>query len=191
MHSTTYGLDEFRIEKRFTPDGISPTPGNSVWSEYDKVVRKLRQSVGDLARYDPSRHSPLVSPFPCTPGVHRSLSNELASLDLSLLSSRRSGQPRVPRRLIPIRSCESRSAIALEIEADLRPYGGKDDDVEFFFDTVAGYKASRCYLHYRMVHQIDVGAMQRIEPARIESDAFASQWIFRCQGAGRFSQLPE
>lgn len=120
MRSKNHSLHKLRVEQRFTSDGITPTPGNSVGSEYDKVIRKLRQSVSDIARYELSRHSPLVPPFPCTPWVHRSVSNELASLDLSLLSSRRSGQRRVPRRLIPIRSCESRSAIVFKIfEADL------------------------------------------------------------------------
>jgi hypothetical protein len=63
------------------------------------------------------------------------------------------------------------------------PYGGEYDDVKFLLDTVARDKASRCDLHYRMVHQVDVGAMQRLEPARVEGDTFASQRIFRCQGA--------
>jgi hypothetical protein len=62
------------------------------------------------------------------------------------------------------------------------PYGGEYDDVEFLLDTVAGNKASRRDLHYRMVHQVDVGAMQRLEPAHVEGDTFASQRIFRCQG---------
>lgn len=105
VRSTTHSLDEFGVEKRFTPDCISPTTGNSVGPEYDKVIRKLRESVSDLARYELSRHSPLVPPFPCTPWVLRSDSNVFASLDLFLLSGRRSGQRRVPRRLIPIKGC--------------------------------------------------------------------------------------
>jgi hypothetical protein len=105
VRSTTHSLEEFRIEKRFTPNCISPTTGNSVGSEYDKVIRKLRESVSDLARYDLSRHSLLVPPYPCTPWVHQSVSNGIASPDLFLLSGRRSGRRRVLRRLIPIKGC--------------------------------------------------------------------------------------
>jgi hypothetical protein len=104
MRSKTDSLHELRVEQRFTPDGITPTSGDGVGSEYDKVVWELRKSVGDLARYDPSRHSPLVPPFPCTPWVHRSVSSEFGGPGLFRLSSRRSGRRRVPRRLIPIDS---------------------------------------------------------------------------------------